>query len=149
MLILRKIMIHLGGELIAALVPQRNALKQARADICLRSELILEIQGRLVHASSWNLIGGEDGGIRRSVSDGCIAPQSSQAAGAIIQDIGVGEGACKCRVSGKIPQPLGVGRNGYRIAGGAPANSVAFVGHKKERLVFFHRAAEGHTKLVL
>src|SRR5437016_14250245 len=111
-------MIHLGGELIAALVPQRNALKQARADICLRSELILEIQGRLVHASSWNLTGGEDGGIRRSVSDGCIAPHSSQAAGAIIQHIRVGETACNCRVSAKLPQTLAVRRKRCRLPGG-------------------------------
>ncbi len=69
-LIPRQLVIHFQGELIAMFVAERHTLKQAGAAVCVRDELIQQVERGLVHARGGNLVGGEHGGILGAVRDG-------------------------------------------------------------------------------
>ena len=172
MLIFCQLMIDLRRELITPLVSQRHSLERTVRTVRIGHVMVQEIQRRLVHARSRNLIVHTVYGIRKyswrgqcagirivgAAVVGAIRDRKRTAVERVYgrlatratsQNAGIREYTRKRRSSGKIAKPLCRSRHSYRIRRSTFAQPVAFVGHEEKGFVFLDRPAKRRAKLIL
>src|SRR6266478_9237302 len=105
-LLLGQFVIHLYGELVTVLVPERNTLKRAVSDVRLRHKPVHQVQRCLIHARGRNLTVHKNIGIGGAIGDWTIQPQCGKASSPVVQEVRVGKSSTEPSASGKITCPL-------------------------------------------